>query len=93
LIAVLEEAGTACAAAQLRRAEVGGLEFGIVGAKGFVGGFPGAELPTSASRCCARVYAETTVESRRSGGGLGAGLRLHADRAAPLRPDSETLVG
>lgn len=38
------------------------LEVGIVGAKGFVGGFPGSSLPDFGEPLLRRVYAETTEE-------------------------------
>ena len=37
-------------------------EVGIVGAKGFVGGFPGSSLPDFGEPLLRRVYAETTEE-------------------------------
>ena len=45
VVAVLEDAGIRVLQRDYAVHEVGGLELGIVGAKGFVGGFPGAELP------------------------------------------------
>ena len=40
----------------------GELEVGIVGAKGFVGGFPGSSLPDFGEPLLRRVYAETSEE-------------------------------
>jgi Icc-related predicted phosphoesterase len=41
---------------------VAGMEVGVVGAKGFVGGFPGSALPDFGEPLLRRVYAETTAE-------------------------------
>ena len=62
VIAVLEEAGIRVLQRGYAVHEVGGLELGIVGAKGFVGGFPGAELPDFGEPLLREVYAETTRE-------------------------------
>ena len=74
--------------------EIGGHEVGIVGAKGFVGGFPGSHLPDFGEPSLRRVYAEATAEVE----GIDAGLREVA--LCPLRlvvlhyaPITETLVG
>ena len=50
--------------------EVDGLELGIVGAKGFVGGFPGSALPDFGEPLLRRVYAETTAEAEAIARGL-----------------------
>jgi uncharacterized protein len=42
--------------------EVGGMEVGVVGAKGFVGGFPGSALADFGEPLLRHVYAETTAE-------------------------------
>jgi uncharacterized protein len=42
--------------------ELDGTEVGVVGAKGFVGGFPGSALPDFGEPLLRRVYAETTAE-------------------------------
>ena len=42
--------------------EVGELELGIVGAKGFVGGFPGSALPDFGEPLLRGIYAETSAE-------------------------------
>src|SRR5579884_1053986 len=62
LVAVLEAGGiqvldrdwTVCAA--------GGLDVGVVGVKGFVGGFPGSHLPDFGEPLLRQVYRETTLE-------------------------------
>jgi uncharacterized protein len=42
--------------------EIGDLEVGIVGTKGFVGGFPGAEIADFGEPVMRHVYQETTLE-------------------------------
>ena len=71
-----------------------GTRLGIVGTKGFVGGFPGSHLPDFGERLLRDVYAETTEEVR----ALERGLQAVAD--CPLRvvllhysPSLDTLAG
>ena len=67
--------------------EIRGQEVGIVGTKGFVGGFEGAELPDFGEPLLRAVYAETTEEVEAIERGLEAIAGCHPpDRAAPLRP-------
>jgi uncharacterized protein len=56
-------------------AEVGGLRVGIAGTKGFIGGFPDAQLPDFGEPLLRRVYAETTREVE----ALDRGLQAIAD--------------
>ncbi len=74
--------------------EVAGLEVGVAGVKGFVGGFPGAHLPDFGEPSLRGIYAETTAEVE----ALSAGLREIA--LCPFRialmhyaPTPETLHG
>ena len=94
LISVLEEAGIQVLQRGCAVHEVGGLELGIVGAKGFVGGFPGAELPDFGEPLLREVYAETTREVEAIEAGLeqvaGCHRRVVLLHYAPI-PD--TLVG
>jgi Icc-related predicted phosphoesterase len=53
-------------------AEVEGVDVGIVGAKGFVGGFAGSSLPDFGEPLLREVYAETTAEAAAIGDGLKA---------------------
>jgi Icc-related predicted phosphoesterase len=53
-ITVLERAWSIC--------DIGGVELGIVGTKGFVGGFPGSHLPDFGEPLLREVYAETSAE-------------------------------
>ena len=94
VIAVLEEAGIHVLQRSCAVHEVGGLELGIVGAKGFVGGFPGAELPDFGEPLLREVYAETTREVEAIEAGLeqvsGCHRRVVLLHYAPI---PETLVG
>jgi Icc-related predicted phosphoesterase len=70
------------------------VEVGVVGTKGFVGGFPGAEIADFGERLLRDLYAETTREVA----ALEAGLEAVAgcDRRLVLlhyAPVAETLVG
>jgi Icc-related predicted phosphoesterase len=74
--------------------EVGDTEVGVVGTKGFVGGFIGSHLPDFGEPLLRSVYAETSREVE----ALDEGLR--AVSGCPVRivllhyaPTSETLVG
>jgi len=74
--------------------ELNGRDVGVVGAKGFVGGFPGAELPDFGEPLLREVYRETTREVDAIEAGLeaisGCQLRLVLLHYAPV---PETLVG
>ena len=50
--------------------EVDDLEVGVVGTKGFVGGFPGSALPDFGEPLLRRVYAETSAEAEAVARGL-----------------------
>jgi uncharacterized protein len=74
--------------------EVSGTEVGVVGTKGFVGGFPGSHLPDFGEPLLRSVYAETTQEVE----AIDHGLREVA--LCPIRivllhysPVAETLEG
>jgi Icc-related predicted phosphoesterase len=90
----LREAGIDVLECQARTCEVAGIELGIVGAKGFVGGFAPHQLPDFGEPSLRGIYAETTAEVE----ALEAGLREVA--TCPLRivllhysPVEETLAG
>ena len=92
--ATLEEAGIIVLERSHRILEIADLEVGIVGTKGFVGGFPGAEIPDFGEPLLREVYAETTREVE----ALEAGLEAVAgcDRRLVLlhyAPVTETIVG
>ena len=74
--------------------EVDGVEVGIVGTKGFVGGFPGSTLPDFGEPLLRQVYDETTQEANAVGHGL------QEISHCPLRivllhysPSEQTLLG
>ena len=60
---VLRDAGVVVLEREAAVHPLGDLEIGIVGAKGFVGGFPGSSLPDFGEPLLRRVYAETTEEA------------------------------
>lgn len=74
--------------------EIGDLEVGVVGAKGFVGGFSGAEIPDFGEPALRQIYQETTHEVEAIEHGLeeiaGCHKRIVLLHYAPI---SETLVG
>lgn len=92
--AVLEEAGVVVLAESHIVLETGGMQVGVVGAKGFVGGFPGAEIADFGERLLREVYAETSrhVEALERGLEAIAGCerRLALLHYAPV---TDTLVG
>jgi uncharacterized protein len=79
LVAVLEEAGVAVLDRSSKILEVAGTQVGVVGTKGFVGGFPDSALPDFGEPLLRRVYAETSAEVD----ALERGLDAIAD--CPLR--------
>ena len=94
LAAVLSEAGIVVLDRDHTIVEVGGLQVGVVGAKGFVGGFPGSHLPDFGEPALRMVYAETTAEVK----GIARGLQEVSTcdvRIVLLHyaPTEETLAG
>ena len=92
--AVLEKAGIVVLDRSHHVLEVCGAELGVVGTKGFVGGFAGYHLPDFGEPLLRTVYSETTAEVE----ALDAGLRAVA--MCPFRivllhysPAGETLEG
>jgi uncharacterized protein len=75
LAAVMEEAGVAMLDRAWTTCEVDGEQVGIVGTKGFVGGFPGSHLPDFGEPLLRQVYAETGREAA----AVEEGLRAIAD--------------
>jgi Icc-related predicted phosphoesterase len=59
---IVEDGGVRVLDREWAECEVGGLRVGIVGAKGFVGGFPGSSLPDFGEPLLRQVYAETSAE-------------------------------
>jgi Icc-related predicted phosphoesterase len=74
--------------------ELGGIEVGVAGTKGFVGGFPGAEIPDFGEALLRDVYAETSHEVAALESGLEAISGCHR-RIVLLHyaPISDTLAG
>jgi Icc-related predicted phosphoesterase len=60
--AVMEEAGVTVLERSWATCDVGGESVGIVGTKGFVGGFPGSHMPNFGEPLLREVYAETGRE-------------------------------
>jgi Icc-related predicted phosphoesterase len=92
--AVLERAGVTVLERSSTVRAVRGIEVGIVGTKGFVGGFPGSYLPDFGEPLLRQVYAEGAEEVR----AIDAGLRSVA--MCPVRivmlhyaPTDSTLEG
>jgi uncharacterized protein len=94
LMAVLGAAGVRLLDRECATCEVEGLELGIVGAKGFVGGFPGSALPDFGEPLLRRIYSETTAEAEAIAVGLQA--IVHCDLRVVLlhyAPVVDTLEG
>jgi Icc-related predicted phosphoesterase len=74
--------------------EICDLEVGVVGTKGFVGGFPGAEIPDFGEPALRRIYAETSAEVEALEQGLEAVAGCHK-RIVLLHyaPIVDTIVG
>ena len=94
IAAVLEDAGIRMLDRSWSECRVAGLELGVVGVKGFVGGFPGSSLPDFGEPLLRGLYAETT----RDADAIAQGLQelVHCDLRVVLlhyAPIAETLVG
>lgn len=92
--AVLEGAGVTVLERAWTVREVRGVEVGIVGLKGFVGGFASANLPDFGERQLRDVYATTTADVEALNEGLRA-VSMCPYRIALLHyaPTTETLEG
>jgi uncharacterized protein len=91
---VLEGAGVRLLERECATCEVEELELGIVGAKGFVGGFPGSALPDFGEPLLRGIYAETSAEADAIATGLQA--IVHCDVRIVLlhySPVVDTLEG
>ena len=62
LVAVLEDAGVVVLDPGVATFDARGRDVAVVGAKGFVGGFPGSHLPDFGEPVLRQVYAECTAE-------------------------------
>jgi uncharacterized protein len=72
IVAIMEEAGVTMLERSSATCTVAGAEVGIVGAKGFVGGFPGSHLPDFGEPLLRRVYRETSADVEAIDEGLRA---------------------
>jgi uncharacterized protein len=94
IVAVLEEAGIIVLDRGWTIRDLNGTRVGIVGTKGFVGGFPDSALPDFGEPVLRAVYAETTAEVSALEQGLdevaGCPLRVVLLHYAPT---STTLAG
>lgn len=70
IAALLSEAGVHVLDRSWSTCEVAGLQLGVVGTKGFVGGFPGCVLPDFGEPLLRQVYAETTRDAEAIARGL-----------------------
>lgn len=91
---VLADAGVHMLDRSWAACELAGMQFGVVGTKGFVGGFPGCVLPDFGEPILRDVYAETTREAE----AIAQGLReiIHCDLRAVLlhyAPVEATVMG
>lgn len=91
---VLAGAGIAVLERSSERLEIRGASVGIVGLKGFIGGFPDSQLPDFGEPLLREVYAETSADVAALGTGLEAvedcDLRIVLLHYAPT---TTTLVG
>jgi Icc-related predicted phosphoesterase len=72
LVAALRDAGVRLLEGESVELDVAGTQVGIVGVKGFVGGFPDSELPDFGEPLLRQVYAETSAEVEALDRGLAA---------------------
>jgi Icc-related predicted phosphoesterase len=79
LAATLRDAGISLLEREARVCQPSGVEVGIVGCKGFVGGFAPSQLPDFGEPSLRAIYAETTAEVE----ALDAGL--HEIATCPIR--------
>jgi uncharacterized protein len=93
-VAVLQEGGMTVLEGAHTTLDVNGVELGVAGAKGFVGGFPGSHLPDFGEPLLRAVYREASEDID----AIDAGLRELA--MSPIRivllhyaPTDETLAG
>jgi uncharacterized protein len=91
--AIVEETNVHVLDRSWKTCEVGDLQLGVVGTKGFVGGFPGSALPDFGEPLLRQVYAETTAESEAIARGLQevvhSDLRIVLLHYAPIQATVE----
>jgi Icc-related predicted phosphoesterase len=90
----LEDAGVQVLDGAAKTCAAGGVEVGIVGSKGFVGGFAGAMLPDFGEPLLREVYAQTSRDAQAIADGLihivHCDIKIVLLHYAPIR---ETLAG
>lgn len=90
---LLDGAGVHVLERSWRTCTIGELELGVVGTKGFVGGFPGSVLPDFGEPLLRQVYAETTHDADAIAKGLQAivhcDLRIVLLHYAPVQATVE----
>jgi Icc-related predicted phosphoesterase len=93
LTAIVESGGVHVLDRSSQTCEIAGLEVGVVGAKGFIGGFPGSALPDFGEPLMREIYAETTRDSESIARGLQevvhCDLRIVLLHYAPIRATVE----
>ena len=94
IVRLLREAGVTVLDRSWTTMNLRGTDVGVVGTKGFVGGFPDSQLPDFGEPLLRQVYAETTAEVR----ALEQGLAAVADCAIRIvllhyAPTTTTLEG
>jgi Icc-related predicted phosphoesterase len=94
VVGILLDAGVRVLSREAVVVELDGVDLGIVGTKGFIGGFPGAEIPDFGEALLREVYRETTQEVEALESGLAQIAGCHR-RVVLLHyaPVAETLVG
>lgn len=94
LVAELESGGVQVLDRSWARREIRGVDVGIVGVKGFVGGFSGSRLPDFGEPLLRMVYRETSREVAALADGLRA-IELCDVRIVMLHysPSAETIAG
>jgi Icc-related predicted phosphoesterase len=94
ILDVLTSAGIVVLERSFERTEIRGVSVGVVGTKGFVGGFPDSQLPDFGEPLLREVYAETSADVAALEEGLAAiedcDLRIVLLHYAPT---TTTLVG
>ncbi|MFL5910345.1 MAG: metallophosphoesterase [Gaiellaceae bacterium] len=94
IAALLSDAGVRVLDRSWETCEIAGMQIGVVGTKGFVGGFPGCVLPDFGEPLLREVYVETSREAE----AISQGLReiVHSDLRIVLlhyAPVEATVMG
>ena len=97
ITATLEDAGIVVLDRSHTVIEIGGIDVGVVGCKGFVGGFPGAEITDFGESLLRRLYHETGDEVAALEEGLeaiaGCHRRIVLLHYAPIAGDARRRAG